>query len=191
VERDWARGQQLFEESVRVFRELGDEHYTLVANFNLAWMCGELGDTERNRALNEENLVRSRALGIERMEALSLSTLASFVREDGRIEEALSMLNEAYLIARDLGDRVEGADILSRFADILVSAQRPTTAARVLSCSETLREEFGTKRPWVASRNEETLALIRTQLDEAAFAEAWERGRTLTADEAVALALES
>jgi predicted ATPase len=191
VERDWATGQQLFEESVRMFRELGDEHYILVANFNLAWMCGELGDTERNRALNEENLVRSRALGIERMEALSLSTLASFVREDGRIEEALSMLNEAYLIVRDVGDRVESADILSRFADILVSAQRPTTAARVLSCSETLREKFGTKRPWVASRNEESLALIRTQLDEAAFAEAWERGRTLTADEAVALALES
>jgi len=191
VERDWATAQQLFEESVRVFRELGDEHYTLVATFNLAWMCGELGDAERDRALHEENLVRARALGNERMEAVSLSVLASFVREDGRIEEALSMLNEAYLIARDLGDRVESADILSRFADILASARRLTTAARLLSCSETLREEFGAGRSWVASRNEGTLALIRAQLDEAAFAEAWEQGRALTADEAVALALES
>jgi predicted ATPase/class 3 adenylate cyclase len=191
VERDWARAQQLFEESVRVFRELGDEHYTLVATFNLAWMCGELGDAERDRALHQENLVRARALGNERIEALSLSILASFVRDDGRIEEALSMLNEAYCLVRDVGDRVESADILSRFADILASAGKPTTAARLLSCSETLREEFGTERSWVASRNEATLALIRSQLDEAAFAEAWERGRTLTADEAVALALDS
>jgi len=38
--------------------------------------------------------------------------------------------------------------------------------------------------------NEETLAVIRAQLDEAAFAEAWEQGRALTADEAVALALD-
>ena len=30
-----------------------------------------------------------------------------------------------------------------------------------------------------------------TQLDEAAFAEAWEQGQALTADEAVALALDS
>ena len=173
-----------------MFRELGDEHYTLVATFNLAWMYGELGDTERDRALHEENLVRARAVGNQRMEALALSVLARYVSDEGRVEEALSMLNAAYLIARDLGDRVESADILSRFADILASAERPTTAARVLSCSETLREEFGTERTWVASRNEETLARIGAQLDETAFAEAWERGRTLTADEAVALALE-
>jgi hypothetical protein len=123
--------------------------------------------------------------------ALSLSVLACYVRDDGRVEEALSMLNEAYRIVRGLGDRVESADILSRFADILASARRPTTAARLLSCSETLREEFGTERSWVASRNEGTLALIQAQLDETAFSEAWERGGTLTADEAVALALES
>ena len=43
--------------------------------------------------------------------------------------------------------------------------------------------------PWVAEMNEMTLNTIRTQLDEAAFAEAWEQGRALTVDEAVALAL--
>jgi hypothetical protein len=39
--------------------------------------------------------------------------------------------------------------------------------------------------------NEETLATIRAQLDEAAVAEARERGRTLKADDAVALAPQS
>ena len=38
--------------------------------------------------------------------------------------------------------------------------------------------------------NEKTLATIRVQLDDDAFAEAWEKGRPLTADEAVALALD-
>ena len=38
--------------------------------------------------------------------------------------------------------------------------------------------------------NEKTLAVIRPQLDEAAFAEAWEQGQSLTTDEAVALALD-
>jgi predicted ATPase/class 3 adenylate cyclase len=191
AEHQWAAAQGFFEESVRIFRELGDEHYALVASFNLAWMYGELGDVERDRALHEENLVRARQLGNERMEALELSVLAPYVSDEGRVDEALSMLATAYRIARDLGDRVESADILSRFADILASAKRPTTATRLLSCSETLRKEFGTGRHWVATRNEQSLAVIHAQLDEPAFAEAWEQGAVLTADQAVALALES
>jgi hypothetical protein len=41
---------------------------------------------------------------------------------------------------------------------------------------------------WLKRANDEALTLIRRQLDEAAVAEAWEEGRKLTADEAVALA---
>ena len=37
--------------------------------------------------------------------------------------------------------------------------------------------------------NDEALTLIREELDETAFADAYEEGRTLTADDAVALAL--
>ena len=42
---------------------------------------------------------------------------------------------------------------------------------------------------WLKRRNDEALALIRAQLDDAAFLEAREQGRALTADEAVTLAL--
>lgn len=35
----------------------------------------------------------------------------------------------------------------------------------------------------------ETLAMIRAQLDEASLERAWEEGRTMTPDEAIALAL--
>ncbi len=44
---------------------------------------------------------------------------------------------------------------------------------------------------WTAKRNEDTLEVIGTQLDDAAVAEARETGRALTLDEAVALALDS
>ncbi len=53
-----------------------------------------------------------------------------------------------------------------------------------------MREEIGAAAPpYLEKVIGEALAVIRTQLDEAAFAEAWEEGRTLTVDEAVALAL--
>ena len=43
----------------------------------------------------------------------------------------------------------------------------------------------------VASVTEKALTAIRHQLDGAAFAEAWEQGLKLTAEDAVALALDS
>jgi hypothetical protein len=39
-------------------------------------------------------------------------------------------------------------------------------------------------------RNDATVALLRGQLDEAAFDQVWEQGRALRVDEAAALALE-
>ena len=39
-------------------------------------------------------------------------------------------------------------------------------------------------------RNAEMLEVLHEQLDETAFAEAWEQGKQLTLDEAVALALD-
>jgi predicted ATPase/class 3 adenylate cyclase len=190
-ERDFVRAQRLFDESLRAFRKLGDDHYILLSSFNLAWMCGELGDLDRERALHEDNLDRARATSNRRMEALSLSNLARFARNDGRIQDALSMLHEAYRIHRDLGEPVEIADTLSRFASTLAFAGSAEAAARLLSCSEALREESGVRRSWVAQRNEETLTTLRSQLDEAGVAEAWEQGRKLTVDEAVALAIDS
>jgi hypothetical protein len=44
---------------------------------------------------------------------------------------------------------------------------------------------------WVVEMNEGTLARIRTQLDEAAYNDDWEQGRSLTLDQTIALALDS
>jgi hypothetical protein len=101
------------------------------------------------------------------------------------------MLKENHPIYRDLGDLLGIATNLCRFARALAFAGRAATAARLLSCFEALSEEIGGTEVWVTRDNEETLAAIRAQLDEAAFAEAWAQGRTLTADEAVALALDA
>ena len=190
AEQEFAVAHGLFEDSLRTFQGLGDEHYAMVARFNLAWMSGELGDVDRGKELHEENLRRAREAGNQRIEALSLSVLADSEARRGNTGQALSMLHEAYRIVCDVGDRVESVDIVSRFAGVLASAARPATAARLLSCNDAHREQFEGTRFWVTSRNEEILTLIRAQLEETDFDEAWEEGRTLTADEAVALALD-
>jgi hypothetical protein len=111
--------------------------------------------------------------------------------DEGRVRDAVSMLTEAHSIWRELGNLIGTVAGLGRLASVLATAGRAETATRLLSCSETLREEIGHRASWLAAMNEETLTAIRTQLDDAAFAEAWEQGRALTADEAVEYALAS
>jgi predicted ATPase len=190
-ERDFATAHEMYEDCARRFEALGDDHYVLLALFHVAWMVGELGDPERERKLHEDNLRRARATSNKRIESVTLYNLARFERFDGRFREAIVMTDEAYQIVRELDEPVDIADSVSRFASMLAHAGKADSAVRVLSCSEALREELGARRTWVLERNEETLGIVRSELDEAAFAEAWEQGRKMTPDEAVALAREA
>jgi tetratricopeptide (TPR) repeat protein len=191
-EGDVARAQQLFDESARQFRDLGDQQYALVATRMLAWMSYRLGDRERGRALHEDNLRRARALGDEHIEASTLGALAMIAVDEGRVDDAIALLKESHRIHRDYGDPIGIARDLSRVARVLAFVESAGTAARLLSSSEAVHEELGASvRPWLAQMNEETVTILRAQLDETAFAEAWEEGRLLTADEAVALAFDS
>ena len=100
------------------------------------------------------------------------------------------MLEESHRLHRELGDPVQSALDVLRFAALIATQGRAESAARVMSSSDALAKEIGYDlRGWDPEFFEATLTTIRDQLDEATFAEAWEEGRTLTADEAVALAL--
>jgi predicted ATPase len=189
-EGDIVTAQRLFAESARRFSDLGEHTGTLLATGALAWTYDTLGDKERAHTLYEDVLRQARAAGNTRSEGRALCFLAWHAIEDGRSRDALALLEQAYGIHRDLGDRQEIALDVLRFAAALAVGGRAAAAAQLLSSSETLREEIGLRGPTTDRMNENTLSSIRAQLDEAAFTEAWEQGLTLTADEAVALALD-
>ena len=190
-EGDWRRAQQLYDESGRQFRECGDQHYALRATRSLAWAHYEGGDLKQARELAEENLRQARATHDHYIEGVSLSQLADCAVDEGRLDDAASMLEESYRILRELNDLLMIAGLVGRYASVLAHAGRASPAARVLSSSTVLFEAIGASPPSLTKKNEKTLAVIRTQLDEGAFAEAWEQGRALTPDDAVTLALDS
>jgi predicted ATPase len=190
-EGDWPRAQQLFGESVQRFRGLEDEYYELRAARAHAWSYYEAGDLERSRELYEDILPRARATQHELVEAIALFSLAEIAAGEGRVADAVPMLEESHRILRELNDLLLIATGVGRFASLLALAGIAATAAQVLSSSTALMEEIGARPPWFARISRKTLAAIHRQLDDAAFAKAWEQGLGMPADEAVALALDS
>jgi len=108
--------------------------------------------------------------------ASELDQLARFARDEGRIDDSLSMLAESLRITRDLEMPGQIVENLSRFAETLAVAGRAETAAQLLAAAEALREEIGGSHSWVRDVNEETLTRLRAQLDDAILAKALEQG---------------
>ena len=158
----------------------------------LAWAFYEDGDLEPARESCIEDDLRPRrvrhttwVLGDERSANSPTSRSG-----EGRLEDAVSMLTKSHRVLRDAGrssaDRGRGASLRSN--------PRPhgTGGARrhgYLSSSAVLLEEWGADPLGREDQPTRPRTVILAQLDEAAFAEGWEQGRTLTADEAVTLAL--
>jgi tetratricopeptide (TPR) repeat protein len=186
-DEEYETASALWEESLELWKKAGDRYYTLMASRMLGWAYAELGESDRARRLMEDVLAQARAAGDKHIQVHVLESLAIDAAHEGRLDEAAAMLREAYELNSELGDRYREAIIVCR---VLALAARAEPAARVLATGEMLYEDMGSSpMAWLKRGNDEALTLIREELDETAFADAYEEGRTLTADDAVALAL--
>ncbi len=190
-QEQFSSARNLAEESRRLFDRAGDERYATAAIWMLGWAYEGLGDTDRCRGLYEDALRRARAAGDSTMQSLVLYQLSGLAVRQGQARDIVPILKEAYRLDRETGDRWRLALTACRLAWVLASLGRASAAARLLSSGKAWLDEMGGATSFRAVEDEEILTLVREQLDDAAFTEAWEEGRKLTADHAVALALDS
>jgi tetratricopeptide (TPR) repeat protein len=186
---EWETARPLFEESARLFREAGDEDYALWCTRSLGWTYHDTGDFERARAIHEANLVRAREVGNVGVEATTLGVLGGILLDEGRANEAFPYIEQAYRMHAEMGESFEVAVDLWRFAKALAGVGRTEEAAELASLSEELNDELGVRTPWVRREGARTVDDLRQRLDPDAFQAAWEQGRRLTPDAAVAMAL--
>ena len=107
---DYQRARTLTEESLALYRKLGD-------SVNVARMLHELGsvalaesDYERAMPLYEESVEVVRAAGDTRRYAIGLSNLGALLHEQGNLEQAASLQDEALRLQDEIGDK-DGAAI--------------------------------------------------------------------------------
>jgi predicted ATPase/class 3 adenylate cyclase len=191
-DEDYETARQLWEESEPLFREAGDPFDALMTTRMLAWAYKELGESERAHRLMQDVLQQARAAGDKHVQVHALESLAIDATLEGGIEDGTLLLRDAWEINCELGDRFREAVIVCRFARVLAYAGEANAAAQVLAAGEALYEEMGgSPMAWLRRANDDARTKIRAQIDEPAFADASTLGRTLTAEDAVALALEN
>jgi predicted ATPase/class 3 adenylate cyclase len=179
IRGDVASARVLTAESLSIFRKLGDRQGAARSVHHLGVLALREGDYAEAGARFEESLAMHREQGNGQRIALNIFCLALVARGRGEYRAADACLRESMAIARGLGYQRLLVMGVEGFAAVLLGA-----AGRV-------REVMHLPpQPNEGALVADSLAAARAALGEEAFAAAWAEGRSLTLDEAVALALD-
>jgi tetratricopeptide (TPR) repeat protein len=198
---DLERARTVLEESLRNHRELGDRPITKYALVLLGTISMLQGDFVAARAYHQESLDVSREMGDQSHVAASLYCLATVARYQGDLETARTRGAEALRLQHELGNRKEMLCLVGLGCVAVMAGERKEQAeeaalhwfargARLFGAAEA-RQEERSQVIWSEERleYERCLAAAREALGAEAFATAWEEGRAMSLDAAVAYAL--
>jgi tetratricopeptide (TPR) repeat protein len=189
---DLDRATEQTEAALVMLRELDDQVRATFALGNLGEIARVRGDWAEATARFEEAAGQWRQQGSPGGLAWTLTSLAGVTRAQGDHKRAARLYAESIDLLAMGADRVVwGLDrCFDGQADILAERGEAARAARLHGAAEALRETSGgSVPPFERPDYERGVERVRGSLGEDAFAAAWEAGRALPTEEAVAEAL--
>jgi tetratricopeptide (TPR) repeat protein len=187
----YAEAERLFMESLAKFQELGEKFKAATLFNGLGELARLQGDYERAGKFYEQNLEIIRELDSPFTLEYTLNNLAWVSLRGGDFRKAQTMLKESIKLSYDQGNRSGIPVCLAGFASILGMIGKPEQAARLFGAVESIKNSFGKDMdPPDQKEFEHYVAVVRAQLDEAAFSKAWAEYQSITIEQAIALALE-
>jgi predicted ATPase/transcriptional regulator with XRE-family HTH domain len=188
---DVAQATRLKEESLELFRTVGDKAQTARLLGSLGLAAYDRGEYDRAAALHEETLALSRAHGFQLTAAFALNNLALVAIEQRDFSRATALQLNALEEWLPLGTRDGIAHCLENLAIIATHLHQSERAITLFAAAERQRIRIGYPGRLVDRHlNRSILETARRQVDDATAASAWETGRALTEQEAIAFALE-
>lgn len=186
---DLDRAQELLESSLAIRRPLGDPQLLPAALGNLALLIWTRGDLDRAEALLDEVIAIARDTGDDWSLALCATDKGRIAWQRAQYARPRDLFDDSLARATTLYDLGAIADALEGLAGALAALGEPDRAARLWGASESLRETHDVVIP-AAERDlyDQMVALGRERLDPPAFTTAWDAGRDLSLEQAVALA---
>jgi tetratricopeptide (TPR) repeat protein len=190
---EFDRAAWLLEGSLEIFRELGDEWASAHILTHMAAVSLRRDDYPQAAGYAEESLALSRRTGDRFAANISLNLLAQAAWASGEHRRAECYLLEALAIAHEMGDRMDAAYCVQGLAAAAGERDEQQRAARMLGAADALLESVGPLSRAMSMDGHDlhrrSVSAAREQLGEGAWTAAWEEGRAMTFDEAVAFAL--
>ena len=182
-----ARG--LLNKSIDIFKKVGDRRSVANVWINLARTAYRQGEIESAGKFIDKSLEVSRQLNVQWTLGLALEIMGLLQRSQGNYDRALERFQESLKISVNQDNRQGIANCLGAIAGLAALANRPYDAAYLFAASQKTREEIGA-RMGVGDQAEYTeyQTLMRKQLDDNEFNNAWTYGYTMTIDQAVEIA---
>jgi len=191
LEGDASAARAHIEEGVRLFR--GGPILDAWGLRNVLNALGEIersqGDFGRAQALYEESLALARQEADAHGIGLLLYNLALVALHHADASRAADLLSQAVHVWRDLGYRSGLAVCILTMGSLASIRQQPERAMRLFGAADSLMEQVG--RRVRDSAYQEYFAATQTGLDRRAFDEAFQAGRQMTMEQALAEGLAS
>jgi predicted ATPase/DNA-binding SARP family transcriptional activator/DNA-binding CsgD family transcriptional regulator len=192
-EGDYAWGTVLWEESLALAREAGDDFSVGITLGNLGHVALLQRDFERAKARSEEALASANELGSAGVELvptaclnLGLATLGL-----GEHERAMGSFEEALVTSQNMGRTPTVIETLEGMASLAGAVGKAAHAARLWGAAEAAREATGiiAFSPGELALHEPHLALASSQLGDEAWQDALAEGWAMSLEEAAECAL--
>jgi predicted ATPase/class 3 adenylate cyclase len=184
-EGDLAQARDLHEQSLALREALGQPAGIAHALSGLADVELEEGNHEAARLLLSRMIEIARETGSAETLAVSLADHAEVERRQGELPHALDVFREALTAAQEIGNLYLTQLCLDGIARVLGALGEPVQAARLWGASEAIREQGGFVL-WHRRHYDEAVNATRTQASEHDFDRAWDAGRLLNTQQAVA-----
>ena len=193
VERDYdryAEAIRFFLESLKLFQALNENLWIYRASFLLAETYTINGNLGAAKVFWKQGLELCRIENDKFHIAWGLEGLGNVERLVGHFEEAMELQSESLQLKAPLMDKMGIMYSLASFAQLAATREQFERAATLWGAAEKLSESMHlllfTSGEQVRTSS---VAETRTRLREEDFTEAWNKGRSLTMQEAIAYAL--
>jgi predicted ATPase/ATP/maltotriose-dependent transcriptional regulator MalT len=187
IQGEHTRARPLLEEGLALCREADSKGGLAYALSLLGQVALEQGDVGSASAHFTESLRLNQEAGHRQSVARSLFSLASVLALQEEHARARALYEESLALATALEHRGLITSCLEGLATVVTAQGQPDWAARLWGAAESVRQGRGTSLPQVLHASDEqarTTAL--THLGEKAFTTAWNQGRAMSPQEALA-----
>jgi DNA-binding CsgD family transcriptional regulator/tetratricopeptide (TPR) repeat protein len=188
---DEEKARRLCEEALRMQREEGDTRGIANSLGSLGSMARARGDIAQARAYQEESLELSRQLDDKLGIASASFALGEIASDEGDYPRAHALHSESLRIRHRLGNKRSIAASLRGLAAVAREQSDPRRLVGLLAAAKMLHDRIGSPlTPQERELHEKWVSWGRTKLRSGEFAAAWERGASMSLDDAISLALQ-